>query len=200
MHKAFVSYHHANDQGYKERLVEMARRHRVLVDRSVDTGDIDAHLSDQRIRELIRDDYLRDSTVTIVLVGYETARRKHVDWEIYSSMFDGRINKKSGILAISLPGTSESWQVAHEGEKKQIYPDIESWTSVTSRSEFERRYPCMPPRIIDNLMATDAKISVVPWDRIRDNPGNLRWLVDAAFRDRSKCNYDLSTPMRRRNS
>lgn len=200
MHKVFISYHHANDQRYKEALVDAARRHLMFIDRSVGTGDIDERLPDQRIREIIRDDYLRDSTVTIVLVGYQTARRKHVDWEIYSSMFDGKVNKKSGILMVSLPGTSKSWHVAHEGEKHAIYPDISQWTSVESRADFERRYPYMPARIIDNLMAPEAKISIVPWARICDNPRNLRWLVDATFRDRAKCKYELSRPMRRANS
>ena len=96
MHKVFISYHHQNDQYYKDWLVEFAERHSIFVDASVDTRDISDHLSDQAIRETIRDHYLRDSTVTIVLVGSETRRRKHVDWEIYSSMYDGKVNKKSG--------------------------------------------------------------------------------------------------------
>lgn len=199
MHKVFISYHHAKDQWYKEALVAMATGH-VFLDRSVHSGDIDERLPDQRIRRIIRDRHLRDSTVTIVLVGAETARRKHVDWEIYSSMFDGPVNKKSGILVVSLPLTSDLGRVAHTGERTRIYPDIRKWTSVTSRAEYKRRYPYMPDRIIDNLVAPEAKISVVPWDRICDNPGNLRWLVDAAFRDRAQCKYDLSAPMRRANS
>ncbi len=95
MHKVFISYHHENNQDYKDCLVSMGKRHRIFIDRSVDTGDISDDLSDEEIREKIRDEYLRDSTVTIVLVGKKTKRRKHVDWEIYSSMFDGKVNKKS---------------------------------------------------------------------------------------------------------
>lgn len=86
MHKVFVSYHHKRDQQYKEALVEFGERHSVFVDRSVDTGDIPDEWTDQQIRRKIRDQYLRDSTVTVVLVGAETERRKHVDWEIHSSM------------------------------------------------------------------------------------------------------------------
>ena len=100
-HKVFISYHDANDGSYKESLLLLNRAYDLFVDASVDTGGIDDTLPDQRIREIIRDDYLRDSTVTIVLVGLETKKRKHVDWEIYSSMFDGTVNKKSGILVIS---------------------------------------------------------------------------------------------------
>ena len=79
-HKVFISYHHANDQWYKEELVRIGENNNIFVDRSVDTGDIPDNLSDEQIREKIRDEYLRDSTVTILLVGEETKYRKHVDW------------------------------------------------------------------------------------------------------------------------
>lgn len=200
MHNVFLSYHHHNDQSYKDSLVRMAREHGIFIDKSVNTGDVDDSLSDNRIREIIRDEYLRDSTVTIVLVGQNTKRRKHVDWEIYSSMFDGKVNKKSGILVVNLPGTSDLGVAPREQEKKVVYPGIQSWISVHSYAEYERWYPHMPARIIDNLLKHDVKISVVPWARISASPDNVRWLVEAAFRDRANCNYDLSRPMRRANS
>lgn len=105
MHKVFISYHHENDQCYKDSLVACGEKYSIFLDRSVNAGDVRGSLPDERIRQIIRDDYLRDSTVTIVLVGAETRRRKHVDWEIYSSMIDGKKNKKSGIIAITLPRT-----------------------------------------------------------------------------------------------
>ena len=199
MHKVFVSYHHANDQYYKESLVEFATECQIFVDASVDTGDISDELSDQSIREKIRDEYLRDSTVTILLAGSVTRRRKHVDWEIYSSMFDGPINKKSGILVIDLPSTSNGSITAPHGQnEKSLYPDITNWTSVDSRAEYERRYPHFPDRIIDNLIAPEANISVIPWGRV--NSGTLGTLVDFAFTGRASSKYDLSRPMRRNDS
>ncbi len=79
-HKVFISYHHANDQGYKESLNEWNKNngYDIFIDASVDTGDIDENLSDDAIRQKIRDEYLRDSSVTILLVGTETKNRKHV--------------------------------------------------------------------------------------------------------------------------
>ena len=199
MHRVFISYHHDNDQWYKEELVRFGANHQIFIDLSVDTGDIPDHLSDERIREIIRDERLRNSTVTIVLVGTETRRRKHVDWEIYSSMYDGTVNKKSGILVIMLPPTDYgSLHVSHGQSEKALYPDITSWTSVESRTEYERRYPYMPDRIIDNLVKAESKISVTTWSRI--NPTSLRFLVDAAFQNRSHSEYDLSRSMRRTNS
>ena len=200
MHKVFISYHHARDQCYKERLVQIGAQHKVFIDRSVDTGDISDSLSNKAIREKIRDGYLRDSTVTIVLVGLKTKRRKHVDWEIYSSMIDGKVNKKSGILVVNLLSTDCTYYIApRDNEKCRVYPEINEWEPIGSRAECKSCYPYMPDRIIDNLLETEVKISVTNWSNICD-PDILGFLVDATFKDRHSCEYNLSSPMRRANS
>lgn len=201
MHKVFINYHHRLDQDYKNYLVHMGDKHGIFLDRSVDTGDISDDLSDESIRMKVRDEYLRDSTVTILLVGLETKRRKHVDWEIYSSMIDGQVNEKSGILVVNLPSTRNILCTAsHSGEKEAVYTEIKNWVSIDSRAEYEHCYPYVPDRIIDNLLRHEAKISVTHWSKIENNPSALRFLIDAAFEDRGKCEYDLSRPMRRVNS
>ncbi len=202
MHKVFISYHHEKDQDYKDSLVSMDERYEIFIDGSVDTGDISDRLSHEEIREKIRDEYLRDSTVTIVLVGTETKGRKHVDWEIYSSMIDGKVNKKSGILVVNLPSTDRTdYFATHDGEKEKVYPEIEinGWETISSRAEYERRYPCLLDRIIDNLLKVGAKVSVTSWSKI-SKPHILKFLVNATFQDRQSCEYDLSSPMRRANS
>ena len=200
MHKVFISYHHANDQWYKNRLIDYGKSFGVFLDKSVDTGDISDSLSDQGIRRIIRDKYLRDSTVTILLAGTETKWRKHVDWELYSSMFDGTVNKKSGILVISLPTVDCTYYVSGHGyaERQFIYPETSVWENIDSRQEQERRFPHLPDRIIDNLLAPKAHISVVPWERV--SATNLKFLIDATFNGRGACEYDLRRPMRRRNA
>jgi Thoeris protein ThsB, TIR-like domain len=201
MHNVFISYHHHNDQSYKEQLLLLNILHGIFEDYSVDTGAIDDDLDDSTIRELIRDEYLRDSTVTILLVGTETKNRKHVDWEIYSSMYDGRVNKKSGILVVNLPTVDcYSFTAAHDGEKERVYPEFTDWRMINNRIDYELVYPYMPARIIDNLLRNDVKISVVNWSRIENDPSTLSFLIDVAFNDRAICNYDLSRPMRRANS
>ena len=199
MHKVFISYHHMNDQIYKNKLVRIGQRHSTFLDRSVDAGDVPDSWTDEQIRRAIRDNFLRDSTVTIVLVGKETRRRKHVDWEIYSSMYDGPVNKRSGIVTINLPGHSEFFSAPYGNrEKDLLYPDVGSWTRIDERAEYERRYPYMPERIIDNLLKQGVTISVAPWERI--NATTLQFLIEEAFRNRSNCEYDLSRRMRRANS
>lgn len=201
MHKVFISYHHANDQYYKDQLVRMGEKYRIFIDRSVDTGDISETLKDEVIREKIRDEYLRDSTVTIVLVGQDTKGRKHVDWEIYSSMIDGKINKKSGILVVNLPSVEIGSTVhAPHYNEKTLYPNTYDWTSITSREQCVRSFPYAPDRIIDNLMKPESMISVTRWSTIESNSNNLGFLVEAAFQGRAKCEYDLSQPMRKHNS
>ena len=201
MHRVFISYHHENDQCYKNYLVNIGSQYKIFLNYSVDTGDISDYLSDEAIREKIRDEYLRDSTVTIVLVGLETKGRKHVDWEIYSSMIDGKVNKKSGILVANLPSTEPEYSIyaAHSGEKETVYPEINRWETISSRAEYERRYPYLPDRIIDNLLKAGTKVSVTNWSKI-SKPSILKFLVDATFQDRHSCEYDLSRPMRRADS
>jgi hypothetical protein len=201
-HKVFISFHHANDETYKNGLLEANRIYDLFIDGSVDTGDIDDRLDDNAIRRIIRDDYLRDTTVTIVLVGTETKNRKHIDWEIYSSMYDGTVNKKSGVLVINLPTTNCIYYTANHGddEKRIVYPETTKWTSISNRSEYESRYPYVPDRIIDNLLKTGVKVSVTNWDVIAKDINRLRFLIEATFNDRTTCDYDLSRPMRRSNS
>ncbi|WP_339009379.1 TIR domain-containing protein [Aeromonas popoffii] len=201
MHKVFISYHHKNDQYYKDFLIEMNRLSPIFIDGSVDSGDISDDLTDQEIRRIIRDDYLKDTTVTILLVGTETKYRKHIDWEIFSSMIDGKVNKKSGLLVVNLPSTGCTYFRASHGEeeKKAIHPSTTSWTNLKTRKEFDERFPYVPKRILDSIHNKSAKISIVNWDTIQNNWGGLEMLIDLTFKDKSECEYDLSEPMKRKN-
>ena len=53
MHKVFITYHHDNDQYYKNSLVTFAQEKDIFIDSSVDTGDVPDELPDNRIREII---------------------------------------------------------------------------------------------------------------------------------------------------
>lgn len=197
-HRVFISYHHANDQWAKDRLIELNKQFDFFIDESVDTGDIPDEWDDQKIRTEIRDNYLKYSTVTVLLVGTETQYRKHIDWELFSSMYDGVKNKRSGIVVIMLPSTGcGSCHASFANEKASVFPHIESWTTVTSRAEYERRYPYMPARIIDNLMKDGVKISVANWNDL--NVEKLALMIDNAANNRMNNQYDMSRQMRRKN-
>ena len=199
MHKVFVSFHHANDQWYKDELVRWGTENNVFIDGSVDMGEIPDNWDAQHIREYILDNHLKDTTVTILLVGTETKNRKHMDWELFSSMYDGMVNKKSGILVINLPSVCCQYHtLCTKEEKEAILPNQKTWISINDRSEFERRYPYMPARIIDNLLKKGVRISVINWNDL--SVDKLKLLIDKAYAARSNNDYDMSREMRMRNA
>ena len=199
MHKVFVSFHHANDQWYKDELVRWGTENNVFIDGSVDMGEIPDNWDAQHIREYIRDNHLKDTTVTILLVGTETKNRKHIDWELFSSMYDGKVNKKSGILVINLPSVCCQYHtLCTKEEKEAILPNQKTWISINDRSEFERRYPYMPARIIDNLVKKGVSIAVINWSDL--SVDKLKLLIDKAYAARSNNDYDMSREMRMRNA
>lgn len=201
MHRVFISYYHYEDQYYKGLIDRLNEMNDIYVDYSVQIGDIDdTYMSDEQIRKKIRDEYLKDSSVTILLCGKNTRTRKHIDWELFSSMYDGVVNKRSGLLVINLPTVESSYfHAAHgQAEKDYLYPSVKGWISIETKAAYEERYPYMPDRILESMLK-GAKISVVNWSKIYSDPAVLRYLIDATFDDRRVGEYDLSA-MRRRNS
>ena len=81
-HKVFISYHHANDQYYKNALEKMNEEHEIFVNRSVSLGDIDEDEAPQKIREIIRDKYLRDTSVLVAALLDDGLARGYADAEI----------------------------------------------------------------------------------------------------------------------
>ena len=174
------------------------KKNDVFIDGSVDLGEIPENWDSQKIREYIRDEHLKDTTVTVLLVGTDTKNRKHIDWELFSSMYDGKKNKKSGILIVNLPSVNCSYHtLCSAEEKKSILPNEDNWITITDRAEFERRYPYMPPRIIDNLLKSGVNISVVNWGDL--SVEKMKLLLDKAYSSRVSNDYDMSRPLLKRN-
>lgn len=157
-HKVFVSYHH-EDQEYKDRLVRMMSDD--IVDKSVGDGDIDSKIKTSTIQRKIRDDFIADATVTVVLIGPNTHKRKYVDWEIGSSLRDTKNNSRCGLLGIVLPNHPDY------GKSQQYSPDR------------------MPPRLADNISGDDPYAIVYDWPR-RNRAARIRKWVHTAFGRRNR--------------
>ncbi|MBF5054629.1 hypothetical protein ISO4_03231 [Alcanivorax venustensis ISO4] len=197
MHRVFVSYHHKNENYLRKALGEINDKSDIFFDCSVSTGDVNEDLEPQAIRQIIRRNYLSGSTVLLLLVGRETKYRKHVDWELYSSMYNGTNFGKSGVVVLHAPDCeSEYFTAPFDKIKKAVYPHVSSWASIDNREEYQRRYPYLPDRIIDNLLKSKSKISVSNWSVIEENPERLRLLIDCAHNARSECEYDMRRAMR----
>lgn len=57
----------------------------------------------------IRQKYLQDSTVTLVLLGSCTHSRRYVDWEIKSSLRQGKDITPNGLIGILLPSKTSAY-------------------------------------------------------------------------------------------
>lgn len=155
-HKVFVSYHHENDQQYKDRLVEeMAAE---IVDRSVEDGDIDDALRTEAIWERIRDGHMADATVLLVLIGRDTWSRKFVDWEIGSALNKSKNNSRCGVLGIVLP----------------THPDY---------GKIRRDPNRLPRRLLANIEGDDPYVRLYDWPR-DGSLSVIRDWVNTAFQRR----------------
>lgn len=105
-HKVFVSYHHNNDQEKADYLRKKYGSNNTLLDKSLDEAYED--MDDDEILAAIRTNHLKDSTVTIVLIGSETSKRKWIDWEIYSSLRPYGDRTRNGLLGIYLSTAGET--------------------------------------------------------------------------------------------
>ena len=214
-HRVFISFHNADDYykrvliGMKEYNCDTCQMQSIFEDYSVGDGDIDdTYLSDEQIRKIIRDEYIKTATVLVLLCGEKTKNRKFIDWELHAAMFNTENNPKLGILVINLP-TIEGKQCVRVGQddEKNLIPSNRNWFSIKTRAGYEESYPYLPSRIIDNLESalsdnTIVPITVIDWSTISNNPASLKTLIDNAYnRSRSKnVHYNHSTPLRRRNS
>lgn len=156
-HKVFVSYHHCYDENYKKEFCRMLGSD--IVDKSVEDGDVDIYLKTDTIRHKIRDEFIADASVTVVLIGQCTWQRKHVDWEIGSSLWDTRKNSRCGLLGILLPTHYDFGQKTYDNN-------------------------LIPPRLADNCGTKDAFGEIYDWPRPWSTDSVRSW-IHHAFQRRS---------------
>ena len=159
-HKVFVSYHHENDQQYKDFFIEKFAPY--FIDKSVHYGEYSEDLSTDYIKRLIREEKITDSSIIVVLVGTDTYKRKHVDWEI-SAGLSSLAGGYSGLLGIILP---------------TYYNSLQNYS--LPRNQY--RYETIPPRLADNIISRYADI--YNWESLFDNniyrtPNIVNWLDNA---------------------
>ncbi len=169
-HKVFVSYHHENDQRRRDSFERVfADVYNIIDSRSVRIGDIPRSLSTDEVARRIRDDYLKDASVTVVLIGEDTWRRKHVDWEIAATVRDTDANPRGGLIGILLP--------SHPSFGSELYNPF-----------------TIPPRLHYNVDCGFAK--VYNWE---DSPASVANWVDHAFNHRNNVQPDNSFVRFRKN-
>lgn len=163
-HSIFLSYHDGRGSsvpGDYDAREEFERRFcgelGPVVPRSVREGDISADEHPERIIQRIREEYLSQAAVTIVLVGKHTWRRKFVDWEISATLRGTPVNPRGGLLGILLP----------------------SFEYDRARRTYDKR--TIPQRLAVNAgdVRSDPYAVIRPWP---ENGQQLREWVGVAYR------------------
>ena len=155
-HKTFVSYHHKRDQKYADLLRDELADD--IIDQAVSDGDISDRLTTDETWRAIRDFYIADATVTVVLIGKDTWSRKYVDWEIGSSFSKTPKNSRCGVLGILLPDHPSYG-------KSSVDPET------------------LPQRLIPNIEGENPYVRIYDWPR--DNRlSEIRKWIDVAFQRR----------------
>lgn len=109
--KVFISYHHGNDQwAYDHFGKEYGEDLELFYDNSLD-GKIRSDDSEY-VNRTIREEHIVGSSITIVLIGPETWKRKYVDWEVRSTL-----HEKHALLGLALHTAPKTW------EGKTVVPD-----------------------------------------------------------------------------
>lgn len=165
-HRVFISYHHENDEKYKEAFEKDFGD--LFINESVSDGDYKPDLSDEYVKHLIAKNNVALSTVVVVLIGKDTYKRKHVDWEI-SAGLDEENKCRAGLVGILLP----------------TY-----YTNQTPRG-LDDGYENIPERLQDNIKTGYAKL--YSWFEVitKDSDGKykIQKIIDEAFE--RKYNYNI---------
>lgn len=111
--KCFISYHHADQAEVSQFVRTFDHGHDVFIARGLGremSEDIINSTNTDYVMSRIRQLYLGDSSVTIVMLGKCTWARRYVDWEIQSSLRQGENATPNGLLAVKLPSFINSGQ------------------------------------------------------------------------------------------
>lgn len=168
--KCFISYHHADQLAVNQFVRDFDHTHDCFIARGLGEempGDVIQSTNTDYVMSKIRERFLSDSTVTIVLMGRCTWSRRYVDWEIQSSLRRGQTTTPNGLLGIKLPSfttfpprfernLSSDWPRVDCYARHMDYPDSTQALSYAIEAAYGRR-------------TTHAHLIVNPRDRMSYN-------------------------------
>lgn len=175
-HKCFISFK-KEDRIYKEKLVEKFNNADVIdktLDRVIESYDGDYIMS------VIRRDYLRDSTVTIFLIGEHSSENEGYDYlgdknyfikkELQATLYNGSNNSRSGLLGVVLPNMYDKiYKGSYECSNCNESHNTVKINDDTVIREFSRNYYVTP----HNRCAwneDERYAMLVKWDDFYNNP------------------------------
>ncbi|MFC2059702.1 TIR domain-containing protein [Chloroflexota bacterium] len=171
-HKVFISYHH-DDQVEVEEFVETFDEERnVFIARALGVGieeDIINSNDTDYVMGRIRKLYLKDSTVTVVLIGKCTWARRYVDWEIQASLRHGETVTPNGLLGILLPSMGKKATPPERLQKN--LPEQDNTDGYARWYIYPQRRDVLANWIDDAFIARNSRASLIvnPRERFINN-------------------------------
>lgn len=183
-HKCFISFK-THDMEFKKYIQENLAVD--MIDKSLNEP-IDSQNEDYIMRK-IREDYLKDSTVTIHLIGSESSEnnywqnQNYIKRELQASLSDTSAGKRNGILGVVLPSMYDR---IYRGEQACFTcfknHDVVNINEDTTVKEFSYNF-YLP---LDNdkhvWSEEDRYCILVKWDDFKKSPNRY---IDQAFDKRS---------------
>jgi hypothetical protein len=192
-HRCFISFK-TEDAAYKKIIQEDLDID--MIDHSLDEA-INSEDEDY-IMQVIRRDYLSDSTVTIFLIGTKSAEnlgqyeQRFIKRELQSSLYHSQGNTKNGILGVVLPSMDEAIYkgsyicgICGNNHTKVIIDDS------TSIKEFHYNF-YIPQSTKCGWSEEDRYCVLVKWEDFKNNPEKY---IDQAF-DKRESDISSKTKVR----
>lgn len=184
-HKCFISFK-TEDEKYKKEIQNWSEDNKVdMIDKSLNTP-INSDDEDYIMRK-IRQDYLSDSTVTIVLIGKHSSEdlgedeQKFIKRELQASLYNGEGNTRSGILGVVLPAMySEIYKdsyVCKTCHKSHRWIALNDSTVI---KEFWKNY-FLDDKDECHYTEEDRYCVLVKWEDFKKNPNSY---IEKAFAKR----------------
>ena len=183
-HKCFISFK-TTDEDYKKSIQNDLDID--MIDKSLNEA-INSDDEDYIMRK-IREDYLNDSTVTIHLIGADSAEnnlllnQNYIKRELQASLYTGNNNSKNGILGVVLPEVIDSiYTGSHKCStcnKTHNYVNINDDTTI---KEFSYNY-YIPKDTGCAWGPEDRYCVLVKWDDFVSNPNKY---IELAYQKRDE--------------
>lgn len=188
-HKCFISFK-KEDQWYRNQIDKLFAESDLInkgLDRIINSDDGDY------IMQTIRQDYLKDSTVTIFVIGTHSSeiegydymgRRKNyfIERELQASLYNGPGNTRNGILGVVLP---EMYNRIYKGKHQCLIcgdiHDIVAIEDSTVIREFSKNY-YTEPHSGCSWSDSERYCILVKWDDFVADPESY---VNTAFDKRT---------------
>ena len=183
-HKCFISFK-TQDINYKKHIQDNLDVD--MIDKSLNEP-IDSEDEDYIMRK-IREDYLSDSTVTICLIGSNSAEntpfvdQTYIKRELQASLYNGKSNTRNGVLGVVLPSMTSS---VYQGKYKcSTCNDEHNYVNISNDTTIrEFNYNYYLPKSNDKCCWTedDRYCILVKWDDFCKDPEQY---IDNAFKKRT---------------